>query len=202
MKKFKKVLLVLAILALLPIGVLAKDKVNVYMFKKEGCPHCANALTFLNGLDEEYQNYFNLITKDVSETGTNTLLKKIVNYFRINIKGVPFIVIGDKTFEGFNEETGEQLKTAIKEAYENETPDVVAPLMVIEKKNSSGVLWIILAIIAGVIFLGCMAKEKAEEMENEVVSKKRTTSQKANTNTASKKNVSQATTSKKRTVKK
>ncbi len=180
MKKCKKGLILLAILALLPMGVFAKDKVNVYMFKKVGCPHCENALTFFDGLDEEYKSYFNLITKDVSESGTDALLKKIVNYFHISMKGVPFIVIGDKTFEGFNEETPEQLKTAIKEAYENETPDVVAPLMITKKKNSTSILWVILAIIVGIVFLSNVAKEKDEEIE-EVAPKKKTTPKKTTT---------------------
>lgn len=174
-KKFKKFLLVLSVLALLPLGVSAKDKVNVYLFKKEGCPHCAEALNFFNGLDSEYQSYFNLITKDVSESDTNAILKKIVNHFRISMRGVPFIVIGDQTFEGFKAgETDVNLKNAIKENYENETPDVVASLMVEKKKNSSNIVWIILAIILGICFLGVMAKDDKKE----AAPKKKTTSKK------------------------
>ncbi len=174
-KKFKKLLLVLSVLALLPLGVSAKDKVNVYLFKKEGCPRCAEALEFFNGLDEEYKSYFNLVIKDVSKTDTNALLKKVVNHFKVNMKGVPFMVIGNQTYEGFKVgETEEQLKTAIKTNYENETRDVVASLMVNKKKNSSSIIWILLAIIVGIGFLMVMAKDNKKE----VAPKKKATSKK------------------------
>ena len=170
MKKNRKLIWAIVFLAMLPVSVLAKEKVNVYVFKKEGCPHCANAITFFNGLDDEYQSYFNLVLKDVSVTENSQLIKKVANTFKISIKGVPFIVIGNKTFEGFKTDFEEDIKTAIKDAYENETPDVIAPLMFEKKTSSKNILWIILAIIIGILFLGIMAKEK--EPKKEVSNKK------------------------------
>lgn len=180
MKKVKNLLLILTVIALLPLSVFAKDKVNVYLFKKQGCSHCANALAFFNNLDEEYQSYFNLVTKELQNNETNNeLLKKTINYFKVNLTGVPFIVIGEQTFEGYSEKFDEQIKEAIKNAYENESRDVVASLMEDKTNESAITIIILIAVVFGVIFLVRMAKDNnEEEPKKEVVSKKKTTTKK------------------------
>lgn len=161
MKWVKQILVIIVLISFFPINTLAKEKINVYVFKKEGCNYCENALSFFNAMDEEYKSYFNLVVKDVKESDTNVLLKKIVNYFKINMKGVPLIVIGNQTFEGFNDDMKEKIKSAIKTNYENESADVVLPLMTTSKtkENSSSIIWIILAIIVGIFFLWYIVKD-------------------------------------------
>ena len=77
------------------------------------------------------------------------------------MKGVPLIVIGNQTFEGFNDDMKEKIKSAIKTNYENESADVVLPLMTTSKtkENSSSIIWIILAIIVGIFFLWYIVKD-------------------------------------------
>ena len=180
MKKIKNILLILTVVALLPLGVFAKDKVNVYLFKKQGCSHCANALTFFNSLDDEYQSYFNLVTKELlNNEANNELLAKTTKYFKVNLTGVPFIVIGEQTFEGYSEKFDEQIKEAIKNAYENESRDVVASLTEDKTDKSATTIIILLAVVFGIIFLVRMAKDNnEEEPKKEVASKKKTTTKK------------------------
>lgn len=169
MKKIKYLLFALMVIAMLPLGVFAKEKVNVYLFKREGCGYCANALTFLTNLstDQEYQNYFNLVTKEVMNNKTNSvLMEEVAKHFGVDLKGVPFIIVGEQYFEGYANTFDEQIKEAIKNAYEQETQDVVASFGGQEKKSTSAAtIIIVLAVIAGVAFLIYMAKDNTEKEE-------------------------------------
>lgn len=200
MKKIKKIILVFAILTMLPIGVFAKEKVNVYLFKREGCGFCANALSFFTALSEdaEYQNYFNLVAKDVLNSKENSeLMEKSAKKLGVEISGVPFIVIGTEYFEGYSNTFDDQIKSVIKNAYENESEDIVASLIGSEDDNSSAItIIILLAVVAGIAFLIYMAKEngseeqeeKSEEEEKivqEVVSKKQPVTKKTTTKATS-----------------
>lgn len=163
MKKNKIFLLIITLITLFPSLVLAKEKVNVYLFKRDGCGYCANAQAFFEdlSLDEEYQNYFNLVSKEVSKNkANNNLLSKVVKHFNVELTGVPFIVIGDKTFEGYADTYDDDLKSTIKNAYENETEDVVASLdNSSDKENDAAItIIIIFGVVAGVGLLVYMAK--------------------------------------------
>lgn len=215
MKKLKGLFCTLAVLLLLPFSVFAdsKEKINVYIFRGEGCGFCAKALTFFEGLDEEYQSYFNLIEKEVWENDENAAqMQKVADYFDEDVKGVPYIIIGDKTFQGFDEaEYGEDIKAAIKESYENADgsyKDIVASILneePLEKSNNSAVtIIVIVAAIAGIGFLIYMAREENEEtVLEEVKTPKKTTSSKSTSKktTSTKSNTKKKTTTKKTTKK-
>lgn len=183
MKKIKNLLFILAVMVLLPIHVSAAEKINVYIFKGETCGFCAKALSFFGSLDEEYQSYFNLIEKEVWYDKNNAaLMQDVADYFDIEVKGVPLIVIGEKTFQGYSTEFDDEIKEAIKTAYENTDgsyKDVVAPILNGENiDNSSGAaitIVIILLVGAGIGFLIYMAKDNAvlEEEETKVVEEKK-----------------------------
>lgn len=151
----------------IPNIVFAKDKVNVYLFKREGCGYCKNAQEFFTNLenDSEYQNYFNLVLKEVTNNKINNqLLSKVVKHFNVELTGVPFIVIGDKTFEGYASSYDEDLKSAIVTAYENETKDIVASLSNDTSKNNDAAITIVILFvgIAGIFFLVYMARGDKE----------------------------------------
>ena len=194
MKKFKRLLFIFAIMAMLPLGVCAKEKVNVYLFKREGCGFCANALTFFTELseDSEYQNYFNLVTKETLNNKVNSeLMEKVAKQMNVDLQGVPFIVIGEEHYEGYSNTFDEQLKNAIKNAYENESTDVVVSLEGKDDSNSGALtIVIILAVVAGLGFLVYMAKDNTnseveeevhEEPKEEVAPVKKTTTKKTTT---------------------
>lgn len=194
-------MIVFAILAMLPIGVFAKEKVNVYLFKREGCGYCANALAFFNSLseDEEYKNYFNLVTKEVLNNKVNSdLMEKTAKKLNVDLSGVPFIVIGDKPFEGYSNAYDEQIKEAIKNAYEMESKDIVASID--EKKDTSATTIVILiAVVAGIAFLIYMAKDSnsTEEVKEESVKEKETSKKATKKTSTSKKTTSKSSTTKK-----
>jgi len=187
MKKLKSLVLSLIVLVLMPLTVFAdsKEKINVYMYKGETCGYCAKALEFFKGLDEEYQSYFNLVEKEVWYDEDNAKeMQEVAAYFNEEVSGVPYIIIGDKTFQGFSEEEyGEQIKAAIKAGYENEDGsyvDAVAEAIGGAKpkddNNAAVTIIVIFAIVAGVGFLIYMAREDdadVEVSEKEVITEKK-----------------------------
>ena len=124
MKKLRLlgIILLSTFAVVLPNAVSAQEKVNVYIFRGEGCPHCEEALEFFDKLskDEEYSKYYNLKKYEVWYDEDNAkLMEKVASELNETASGVPYIVIGKKTFSGYSEETGEQIKIAIKEAYDS-----------------------------------------------------------------------------------
>ncbi len=229
MKKFRNLLLILAVLVLLPLNVFADEKINVYIFRGEGCGYCAKALTFFSELssDEEYKNYFNLVENEVWNDKDNaTKMQSVADYFGEKVNGVPYIIIADKTFQGFTEDYEEDIKSAIKTAYENNQDgkyqDIVASILdgtavAKEDKNSAVAIVIIIAVIAGICFLIYMArddesvaleKEVHEVKKEEVIEKttkpkkSSTTKKKTPTKTTGKKTTTKKNTSKKNSSKK
>ena len=180
MKKFAK-LLVLALVLFIPfIGTQVhadekkteeKNKVNVYLFRGEGCPHCAEAEEWFKELakDEEYSKYYELIDFEVWYDQDNSkLMDKVAKELGTEASGVPFIVIGKKYFSGFSSDMSEDIKKEIKKAYEDkEYKDVVSKIKKsnskkIEEKNNSFIPIIIVSGVALLTVIGLVffTKEK------------------------------------------
>jgi glutaredoxin len=182
MKKIKGLILTLAFLFLMPLAVFASDneKINVYIFRGEGCQYCARALAFFEGLDDEYQSYFNLVEREVwYDTDNATLMQTVADYFGDTVNGVPYIIIGDKTFNGYASDYDDEIKEAIKTAYENVDgtyEDIVGPILdgaeVTKKSNDNSAITVIviLVTIAGIGFLVYMARDDEEEKNTKKVS--------------------------------
>lgn len=155
------------------------EKINVYIFRGSGCSHCYDALNFLYGLDGEYNDYFKVVTYEVWNDSNNAALAKdVANKLGAEFGGVPFIVIGDKSFGGFGEDTGVNIintaldfykskdykdvvasvlkskdykatsETLEAAAYSEGITEVVPPEIKEEKKNDT---WVIVAVFAVII---------------------------------------------------
>ncbi len=152
------------------------EKINVYIFRGNGCPHCKDALNFFYGLDGEYDDYFNIVTYEVWHNQNNaTLANDVAKKLGDTFSGVPYIIVGSKSFSGFGSSTGtEIIETALTEyknkkykdvvssvissgsydeasqtlaeaAYEDGITEVVPPQIEEEKSNDT---WIVLAVFA------------------------------------------------------
>ena len=90
------------IFLLLPFSVNANEKVNVYLFYGDGCPHCSALEEYL---DENYSNDkdVKVYKYEVWNDVTNQELWKKVEYVTgEEAKGVPYFVIGKEVMQGYS----------------------------------------------------------------------------------------------------
>ena len=122
MKKIKSLLIAIIAVVLVPFTVNAakNEPITVHMFRGEGCGYCAAALEFFESIESEYGKYFDLETHEVwyDEDNAN-FMQDVAAYFGEDVGGVPYIIIGDKTFQGYAEQYDEEIIDAITTAYES-----------------------------------------------------------------------------------
>lgn len=96
----------------------SKEKINIYLFYGEGCPHCEELKNYLNSLDNKEKSYFNIYTFEVWNNSTNQqFMKESAKFLNKEVSGVPFLIIGNKTFEGYSESMNIKIKKAIETEY-------------------------------------------------------------------------------------
>lgn len=135
MKYIKYLVVLLAIFLVLPFGVFAEDennttseseatesnddkKVNLYLFRGEGCPHCAEAEEWFDSIKGKYGDYFKVVDYEVwSDEDNAKLMKKVAKLRNEDVSGVPYIIIGDKSWNGFDESYEDEMIDQIKSVY-------------------------------------------------------------------------------------
>lgn len=192
MKKKNIVLLVVAFLSFLviPFKANASAPVTVYFFKGETCGFCASAESFFNSLkeDDEYKDLFIVKDFEIWKNKANAdFAEEVAKVMKDTLEGVPYIIIGDETWNGYTNSYNDAIKEKIKEIAEDE--DYVDPLAemvtnyeanISEQDNSSLVsiallLSVIVVIGAGLYFARRGVDSEAEAKEEK---KKDTTSEK------------------------
>lgn len=233
MKKIKLLLVALISVVLLPLSINAasNEKITVHIFRGEGCGYCKAALSFFDSIKEEYGQYYELEEHEVWYDEDNaTLMSNVAAYFNEEVNGVPYIIIGDKTFQGYTESYNDEIKQAIKDAYDSgkfedrvkQVQDGTATTSNTSKKdknkdsNTTTIIIIAVALI-GFVALFYFARDngteeievkeekKVEEVKVEPEVKKETAPKKTTTSkktTTTKKTTRSTTTAKKTTVKK
>lgn len=103
-----------------------ENTVNVYIFRGEGCPHCAAEMKYLNTLKDVYKDNINIIDYEVWYNQENAeKLNKVSEKIGINIDGVPFTIIGDKYFSGYSEGLNDEIKKIIEDNIHNDIPQIM-----------------------------------------------------------------------------
>ena len=156
MKFMRNIFVTICLLILFIPGLVnakEKEKINVYIFYGDGCPHCHNAFNFFDSIEEEYGKYYKLVKYETWYSHRNNKLMistaEALGTDTTNL-GVPYIIIGDKTFLGYSSQYDEDIKKAIVDAYNDENyDDKVAPVVTTMFKDLKNTL-----ITAGV---GCLA---------------------------------------------
>lgn len=125
-------------LFILPLSVSAENKVNVFFFWGNGCPHCAKEKPFLEQLEKKYKTLKVYKYEVWFDESNQALLKKAASALKTDIGGVPFTVIGDKYFTGYqdNNTTGKDIENAIKYCISNDCNDPVGYMLGIADKNA------------------------------------------------------------------
>ena len=136
MKKFKIFLAIIACLLIVPFTVFAEGdadsasnnedskKVKLYFFHGDGCPHCAEAEEFFDSIKDEYGDKFEIVAYEVwYDTNNSELLQKVGEARDEKISGVPYILIGDKSWSGYASNLDDEIIDAIKSEYDKDVAD-------------------------------------------------------------------------------
>ena len=103
---------------------LSSNKPNIYIFWGDGCPHCKALAKFISKLPAETKDKVNIYSFEVwSDKDNKTLMKNFGKYLNQDVSGVPFIVIGDKIFDGYSSgdtKTDQQILDAINAIIKNQ----------------------------------------------------------------------------------
>lgn len=129
------------------------DKVNIYLFYSKICPHCQKEEKYFETLKEKYQDKINIYTYEVTENKTNNeIMKNLKKELKENNQGVPFTIIGSKTFLGYDESFNERIENTI-DSYlnENTTTDNIYTIPILGKVEAKNASIILIAIILGFI---------------------------------------------------
>jgi glutaredoxin len=117
-KKFLYILGVLFTLFIFAPSVLAAQKVDVYFYRADGCPHCAAEEVFLDNLlkSDKYKTSVDVHEYEVLHSSKNLdLMKEALAKFDQQVSGVPVTIIGDQVITGFGSEatSGKEIQAAI-----------------------------------------------------------------------------------------
>lgn len=103
--------------------VVRTEKVNIYLFWGNGCGHCSNLKTFFATIEDDYGKYYNLYAFEVWGDASN---KKLMDNMAAvmgdgTLKGVPYLVIGEKSFKGYSPTMDKSIINAIMSEYNSDT---------------------------------------------------------------------------------
>ena len=173
MKKFKFLFILLVAVLVLPLAVFAQEEedgaatvndneVKVYLFRGEGCPHCAEAEEWFSSIEEEYGSMFQVIDFETWYDSDNAaLMQEVAEARGETAEGVPYIIIGNKSWAGFASDYESEILAQIQSEYEtavDERYDVMNLLdsSATTKEKSTGsdvvALLIILVVVCGICF--------------------------------------------------
>ena len=167
--KNKVILVIFLLLTILPINCLAlsveytdkvadivnvsveENKVNLYLFHGDGCPHCKEEKAWLETIREKYQDNLNIYYFEVWYDSDNAKLMEIAKErFSVSKNGVPLTIIGDKYYLGYSEVVGSSIENKIKEYIGEEKNDNIK-IPIIGEVNIKDVSIPLVAVILGFI---------------------------------------------------
>ena len=133
MKRILKLLLVTIFIFLISFQVQAKEKVTLYFFYGDGCPHCAEEEKVL--LPElEKDKDLKIVKLETWYNEENMkLLDKVNETYNLKSRGVPCNIIGDTAISGYNEYNANKIKRAIAYYKENNYVDNIEKIKNNEK---------------------------------------------------------------------
>ena len=125
LKKIRFLLILIAISICIMPQASAKEKVNLYLFWGDGCPHCAAEQQYLNTIQDEFDNLTIIKYEVWYHDENNQLLKQIGDKTNNTMTGVPVTIIGQTIIKGFSTSIEQKIRRAIIYYSENKHQDIV-----------------------------------------------------------------------------
>ena len=94
----------------------SEEKVDIYLFERDGCGFCAKEVTFFEYLITQRDD-FNLIIVDIGEAGNRQQFDLVTDKYNLP-KVTPTTVVGEFVFQGFGsfETTGQDIINFIEQS--------------------------------------------------------------------------------------
>ena len=160
MKKLRFLLVLLLAIMIIPFGVFAEGEEEqsqtegeqvtttaaeesdkraiVYFFRGQGCSHCAEAEEWFNSIQEELGEYFKIVDYETWYNKDNAeLMTKVAEARNDEAGGVPYIIIGDKSWIGFADDYKDEIKAQIKDLYAQDVSQRYDILKLVDGKTST-----------------------------------------------------------------
>jgi hypothetical protein len=120
----------------------ASEKINIYLFYGDGCPHCAKEEAFLNKLlsAEPYKSQVIINTYETWHNSKNAqFLAGLGKEYKLDTSGVPLLLIGDRAISGYLNDytTGANIQSVLDEALGGQCRDIVQAFVNGEEINDS-----------------------------------------------------------------
>lgn len=151
----------------------SNDKVNVYLFRGGTCSHCFEAVAHFASIYNESGKYFNVKTYEVwNNTDNNSLMEKVAKNLGDEVNGVPYIVIGDKSWSGYASSYDNEMMKKIKSEYnksKSKRTDIVNDVIGNKNSNNDNIIsdilavLIIILVVGGIVFGVIVTRNKATE---------------------------------------
>ena len=133
--------------------VKTEDKVDIYFFYSDTCPHCHKEMEYLKEInDDKYKNKINIIYYEVSSDGVIDMLGKVKDIFSVKSNGVPFTVVEDEYLLGFSDSLSSRLDYMIDSHLDSNTSEEKTyNIPIIGKVNAKDASLSLIAVILGFI---------------------------------------------------
>lgn len=147
-----------------------KNKINIYLFRGSTCSHCFDAVLYFANMAKDFGEYFNLVSYEVWSNEDNAnLMQQVADKMGDTVNGVPYIVVGNKSWSGFTDSYGEDIKKVIKEQYDKANSDRDDIMKQIDDNSNSSnssssdiISVIVIVLVIGLIVFGVIiARKKA-----------------------------------------
>ncbi len=189
MKKFGLLFIMLLMMLAVPFSVFAEEdgteaesdasseevteeskEVKVYFFRGDGCPHCEEAEEWFDSIEEEYGSKFEIVDYEVWYNSDNSdLMQRVSDARDDNADGVPYIIIGNHSWNGFADSSKQEIIDEINSEYEKDVSsryDIMELLPELEKeskkesKSGDVVAVIVIVLVVGGITYGIIQARK------------------------------------------
>ena len=111
-------ILLIALLLLIPFNVKAENnnKVTIYLFHRESCPHCRAEVKYLDKIKDKY-DYLEIKEYELDNdnpSGSGKLYQKVIKKIGEGAN-TPITIIGSKVIVGYNDDKKSEIERSFKE---------------------------------------------------------------------------------------